>query len=180
MLFRGATSSACATGTGGRGVFYCPETGVAALDIGYLEALMARLREQGELGVALVAARLAAEHLQREAGVLDAAALDMIGASKARRAEIGLALALQADCLTGAWAAASAASLGPVPDGFWSGLVRSARNVAADFADAGHPIPPELDPLDSGSREERAAAFARGYAAAAGGACPTPVRLEIR
>lgn len=185
VFFRGATASACASGVGGRGAFYCPETGVAAVDLGYLETLAARLKDRADLGVALVAARLAAEHRQRETGVLDAAALDMIGARKARRADIGLGLALQADCLTGAWAGTAEARLGPVPEGFWGTLVGTVRNVGADFAAAGQPIPPELDGFATGSREARAAAFARGYAAAAAGApaagaCPTPIRLEVR
>lgn len=179
VLYRGATSSACVTGTRGRGVFYCAETGTAAFDLGYLEALVARLKGEGDLGLALVAGRLAAEHRQREAGVLDTAALDMIGATRARRGEIGVALALQADCLTGAWAAAARERLGPVPEGFWSELVWSARNVAEDFAQAGRPIPPALDTFAPASRDARAAAFGRGYAAAEPGACPSPVRLAL-
>ncbi|MFT3973098.1 MAG: neutral zinc metallopeptidase [Amaricoccus sp.] len=179
VVFRGATSSVCVTGLDGRGVFYCPESGVAAVDLGYLDALAARLRDNAELGVALVAARLAAEHRQREAGVLDSAALDMIGARKARRAEIAKGLALQADCLTGAWARSAEESLGAVPNGFWGALVQSARNVAAAFADAGHPIAPELDPFAAGTREDRAQAFARGYDAASASACPAPVTLDM-
>lgn len=180
IAFRGATSSACAAGVEGRGAFYCPETGVAALDLGYLEALVARLRRDADLGVALVAARLASEHRQRETGVLDTAALDMIGATQERRAEIGVALALQADCLTGAWAASATAALGPVAEKFWGELIWTARNVSADFDRAGRPIPPELDTFAIGARDERTAAFARGYEAASAGACPTPVRPAIR
>lgn len=180
VIFRGATSSACATGVEGRGVFYCPETGVAALDLGYLEALVARLRRDGDLGVALVAARLASEHRQREAGILDTAALGIIGATRQRRAEIAEELALQADCLTGAWAASAGTALGRVEQGFWSELIGIARNVSSDFDRAGRPIPLELDMFATGSREGRAAAFASGYEAASAAACHTPVRTITR
>lgn len=178
VFYRGATSSACAIGTSGRGVFYCPESGVAAIDLGYLEALVARLQGRADLGVALVAARLGAEHWQREAGILDAAALDMIGARKSRRENIRQALTLQADCLTGVWAAAAESRLGPVPDGFWSDLVYMAGNVSADFATAGRKVPAELDTFSGGLRAARARAFEAGLAAGTPAACPTPVRLE--
>lgn len=178
VLFRGATSSVCVTGTGGRGVFYCPESGTAALDLAYLDALVSRLRKGADLGVALVAARLAEEHRQRETGVLDAAALDMIGATKARRTEISAELALHADCLTGTWAREAEADLGAVPDGFWSALVGSARNVSDELRASGRPIPAELDTFGAGTREARDAAFRQGYAAGAG-ACPAPVTLAI-
>lgn len=180
MFFRGATSSVCAAGVSGRGVFYCPETGTAAFDLGYLESLVARLKGDAELAVVLAAARLAAEHRQRESDILDMAALDMIGARKKRRAEIMLGLALQADCLTGAWAWGTRSSLGAVPDDFWGRLVRSTRTIAADFASVGRPIPPELDTFGKGTVEEREAAFRRGYADASGTACPSPVTLVTR
>lgn len=178
VFYRGATSSACVIGTSGRGVFYCPESGVAAIDLGYLEALVARLQSRADLGVALVAARLGAEHWQREAGILDTAALDMIGSRKSRRESIRQALMLQADCLTGAWAAAAESRLGPVPDGFWSELIYMASNVSADFASAGRRIPDELDTFAGGLRAERARAFEAGRAAGRPAACPTPVRLD--
>ena len=51
--------------------------------------------------------------------MLDAAALRLIGARRGKRAVVGEALALQADCLTGVWAAAASNRLGPVPPAFW-------------------------------------------------------------
>lgn len=180
VFFRGATSSVCVSGIGGRGVFYCPETGIAAFDLGYLESLVARLEADADLGVTLLAARLAAEHRQRETQVLDMAALDMIGAPKERRAEIRLGLALQADCLTGVWARAAEPSIGVVADGLWSRLIQSARGIARDFESAGRPIPPELDSAALGTREAREAAFRSGYADPTGAVCPAPVALAMR
>ena len=108
-------------------------------------------------------------------GLLDDAALRMIGARRAGRSAIGAALALQADCLTGVWAAAAASRIGPVPAGFYSELVWSWRNVAQDMHRAGARVPPpEFDLFAAGTQDERAAAFARGYAAAALDGCPAP------
>jgi predicted metalloprotease len=175
VFFSRATGTPCAGGALVSGSFYCPETGIAAVDLVQLDLLGRRLGRERELGVALVAARLAAEHLQRELGVLDAAALRLIGARRARRAELAAELALQADCLTGAWAAAT--GLGAVPDGFYDQLVWSARNLVDDLGRDGVRVAAEFDPFAPGSREARAAAFARGYAAGAVAGCPPPAAL---
>lgn len=173
-FFTGATPTACAGGVAVSGPFYCPQTGEAAFDLRFLAALGDRLQRQRDLGLALVAARLAAEHLQREAGVLDAAAVRMVGQRRAGRAAIAGGLALQADCLTGVWAAQAAGRVGPVPGGFWGQLVWSWRNVAAEMQAEGRRAPEGFDPFATGSREDREAAFARGYGGRELGACPAP------
>lgn len=171
VLFTGRTTSPCA-GSALSGSFYCAETGTAAFDLGFLATLGGRLQRQAEQGYALVAGRLAAEHYQREAGTLDAAAIALVAARRGDRDGIRTALALQADCLTGAWAARS--GLAPLPDDVWFNLVSSSRNISADLAAQGMRIPPEFDLFALGTREERAAAFAAGYAAADPKACPDP------
>jgi predicted metalloprotease len=164
VFFSRRTTSPCAP-TPVSGPFYCPDTGVAAFDILFLDTLGERLRRQRDLGLALYAARVSAQHLQREIGLLDRAAIELVGARRGRRDAVATALALQADCLAGVWAAAAEPRLGPVPGGFWDQLVWSSRNVAADLGRAGLDIPPELDVFAAGSRADRNAAFAEGYAA---------------
>ena len=177
MFFTRTTGTPCAGGAGMSGPFYCAETGTAAFDLMFLDALGARLKRERELGLALVAARVAAEHLQREAGILDRAALELVGARRARRGAVRAALALQADCLTGAWAAAAGARIGAVPEGFYGQLVWSARNVVDDLAREGVRIRPEFDAFAPAAQDARAAAFARGYAAAGVAGCPAPAEL---
>jgi predicted metalloprotease len=153
------------------GPFYCPEAGVAAFDLRFLDTLGERLKRERELGLSLYAARVAAMHLQRELGELDRAALALVGARRGRRAEVATALALQADCLAGVWAAAAEPRLGPVPEGFWDQLVWSARNVAEDLGREGIELPAELDVFAAGARPARGVAFAEGYAAGRIGDC---------
>ena len=64
-----------------------------------------------------------------------------------------------------------------VPDGFYSQLVWSARNVVDDLGQAGVRVPPEFDAFATGGQEDRAAAFAAGYAAASVAGCPTPPEI---
>ena len=147
------------------GPYYCPDSGVVAFDLSYLDSLGERLNRQRELGISLYAARMSAMHLQRELGVLDRAAMELVGSRRGRRTEVAEALALQADCLAGVWAAAAEPRLGPVPEGFWGQLVWSSRNVVEDFGREGLAVPTDLDPFAAGGRAAREAAFTEGYAA---------------
>lgn len=149
------------------GPFYCAESAVAAFDVVYLDALGLRLRDRRDLGLALYSARITAMHLQRELGVLDSPT-----ARRIPRDAFNEALMLQADCLTGVWAAAAEPRIGAVPDGFWSELVWSSRNVSDDFRAAGNPLARTQDPFAEGSRDDRAMAFAEGYASGQIGGCP--------
>jgi predicted metalloprotease len=160
-FFSGGAGSPC----GGTGPSYCPESGTAAFDLDFLGALGPRLDRAEELALALVAARIAAEHVQRELGVLDAAASRLLGAG-GDRAPIAAALALQADCLTGVWAAMAAPRIGELPPDLYGRLVWSARNVGEERGASGS--------FALGARPARERAFAQGYAAGALSACPSP------
>lgn len=165
VFFSRATGTPCAGGGMVSGPFYCPESGVAAFDLAFLDALGARLRNDRDLGLALYAVRVSAEHLQRQLGLLDAASLEMIGVGRGERSAVRTRLTLQADCLTGVWAAAAAPRIGPVPEGLYGQMVWSSRNLVADLARDGVRVPPEFDPMADATEDERSAAFAAGYAA---------------
>jgi predicted metalloprotease len=171
VFFSRMTGTPCAGGGMVSGPFYCPETGVAAFDLAFMDALGARLRNGRDLGLALYVVRLSAEHLQRQLGLLDAASLEMIGARRDERRAVRTRLSLQADCLTGVWAAHAAPRIGQVPEGFYRQMVWSARTLVADLAREGVRVPPQFDPMASASEDERAAAFAAGYAAGKPAAC---------
>jgi predicted metalloprotease len=166
LAFFTNTGSPCGTAAGPS---YCAESGTAAFDLGFLGALGPRLDRAEELALALVAARIAAEHLQRELGVLDAAALRLLDARRSERAAIAAALALQADCLTGVWAAMAAPRIGVLPPDLYGRLVWSARNVGEERGAPGS--------FALGARPDRERAFARGYAAGALSACPQPAEV---
>jgi predicted metalloprotease len=177
VFFTGTTATPCAGGAAVAGPFYCPETGTVAVDLTFLDALGPRLERAQELGLALVAARLAAEHVQRELGVLDAAALRLLGAPRGRRTALAAALALQADCLTGVWAAAAEPRIGAFPEDLYGRLVWSARNVGEEFARAGGDAAAGLAPFAAGARPDRERSFAQGHGAGDAAACPSPAEL---
>ena len=180
IFFTRAAVTPCAGGGAVSGPFYCAETGTAGFDLAFLATMAGRLQRQEDLGLALIAARLSAEHLQRELGILDAAALRMIGAGRGKRAAVGEALDLQADCLTGAWAAAAGKRLGPVPPAFWGQLVWSWRNAVADLASQDRRLSAEFDVFARASQVDRQGAFSRGYAGSGLAACPAPAEVVAR
>ncbi len=169
-LNSGAASSPCTDGQVASGPFYCPATMEAVFDLAFFEALNARLRRGGDLGTALVVALISASHVQDELGLLAVAEEARRGGSGDDRA-IDEALAAQADCLAGVWAALSAGSVGAVPPGFYDQLIGIARNVMDDRSGGAAGMPTRLDPFAVASRETREADFARGYAAGEPGAC---------
>lgn len=171
VFFSRTTGTPCAGGGMVSGPFYCPETGVASFDLAFLDALGGRLKTGRDLGLALYAVRLSAEHLQRQLGLLDAASLEMIGARRGERQAVRTRLTLQADCLTGVWAAAAAPRIGPVPEGLYAQMIWSSRNLVADLARDGVRVPPQFDPMADASEDDRAGAFAAGYAAGKLAAC---------
>lgn len=163
VFFSRSTGTPCAGGGMVSGPFYCPETGVASFDLAFMDALGGRLKDQRDLGLAIYAVRLSAEHLQRQLGLLDAASLEMIGARRMDRQAVRTRLTLQADCLTGVWAAAAEPRIGPVPDSLYGYMVWTSRNLVADLAREGVRVAPQFDPMAIASEEERSAAFAAGY-----------------
>ena len=173
FFFTGETPSACSGGATVSGPFYCPETRTAAFDLAWLDALSLRLTRGSENGLSLVAARVAAEHVQLELGRLDGAALRLLAARRAERAEIREALALDADCLTGVWAAAAARRLGPLPPKFYGEMIWSARHVSEGLDRRARRTSAAFDPFAVASREARQAAFDAGLAAGNPDGCRT-------
>jgi predicted metalloprotease len=176
QFFSRSRTSPCAGTALATGPFYCRLTREAAFDLAFLDELGLRLRRDAELGWTLVAARIAATHAQGELGLTDrAAAARAVG--RRARAAADRTLALQADCLTGVWAASTRPRLA-VPAGFYYELVRIIRNVADDRAKVGPAMPAGLDPFRPGGLKEREAAFATGVATGDPDTCPAAYPLE--
>jgi predicted metalloprotease len=170
-FYTGTTVSPCSDGREATGPFYCPRSVEAVFDLAFFEALNARLRRNGDLGTALVVAMISASYVQDELGLLAEADTRRRGASGRSARAIDEALAAQADCLAGVWAALAADSVGAVPEGFYDQLIGIARNVMDDRAGFAPDMPSRLDPFEAATRATREADFAVGYGAGDPGAC---------
>lgn len=171
--FIGETPSPCAGSAHAAGPFYCPETRMVSLDLGFLEQVSRRLRVEGERAAALFLARVVAVHVQGELGLL--AAREQAGRYAAARETRALdrGLALHADCLAGLWARHAETRMGPVNPDFYGRILAAARDIASGRNRPGT-ILPDAALISAGSRAEREAAFSAGQAATSMADCPLP------
>lgn len=171
FFFVRATPSACAGRDGATGPFYCPKDRMLAFDLRFFAALTDQLREIEDPGIKLLVAQQAAAALQDQLGILrEVEAKSAVAGSRQRQA-MDLAVALQADCLAGVWAADAQDRLGPVRPGLYSDMLQGSRRVAEAQAEWGHGAPWMRNSLGIGLLPDREAAFARGYGAGSLGAC---------
>lgn len=100
VLFSNITQSGCGTANSQVGPFYCPTDQQVYLDLGFFNDLQTRFGAQGgPVAEAYVLAHEYGHHIQNLTGVLD----------RAQRGDTGpdsdaVAIELQADCYSGAWA----------------------------------------------------------------------------
>lgn len=158
-FFVGSTPSRCLGAELVTGAFYCRSE--LAFDLGFFAALTPQLRETEDIASKLLIATIAAAALQDQLGILDAVA-DLPEHNAHDREVARLALALQAACLAGLWAAETGPRLGPLPPGLYAAAIQGARRVAVARQGAGTGGPATLDNLDIGTRFERETAFRRG------------------
>jgi predicted metalloprotease len=167
VLYSLARPSPCLAAAPATGPFYCPIDATASFDLAFLNALEEQMRREGELGTALVVARVMAEHIQATLGAPDAAA----GSGDAA---FNRAHALQADCLAGVWAGMAADRLGAVPPGLYARVMDRGNGVNLEHVTGGRPEQPALDIFLYSDDEAREQAFRRGLAASGPEACPGP------
>ncbi len=160
VYFTRETPSPCAGALNAAGPFYCEKTRSATLDLAFLGSLGRYLHRHGELGAAMFVARVTATHAQAELGSLRAWRMASTGASRRAHQDLDLALALEADCLTGVWAHHAASRLGPIPDGFFGHMIATAREVAWNRPKGS--VLPDAILLAPGTREDRDRAFSFG------------------
>lgn len=173
-FFVRATPSPCAGVHTATGPFYCDRDRVLYIDLGFFAALTPQLQAIEETGGKLIIANLAAAALQDQLGIRAAVAARWRTASGRQRAAMELALALQADCLTGVWARDSATRLGVVPVGLYERAVQGTRRIVESQASWDRAAPRVLNALGLGDKADREAAFGRGYGAGTLGACRSP------
>lgn len=164
-FFVRATASPCAGRDGATGLFYCPADRTLAFDLRFLAALTDQLREIEDKGIKLIVAQQTAAALQDQLGVLGAVAAKSAVSGSRQRQAMELAVALQADCLTGVWAADASQRLGTIRPGLYSAAIQGTRRVTEAQAEWGHGAPWTKNSLGLGLLPDREAAFATGYAA---------------
>jgi predicted metalloprotease len=103
VLFDGATSTGCGTGSSESGPFYCPVDEKMYLDLGFFRELRDRFGAPGDFAQAYVVAHEAGHHVQNMLGI-DRDVRQQQRADPNAANDLSVRMELQADCLAGVWA----------------------------------------------------------------------------
>ncbi|GGE42458.1 membrane protein [Primorskyibacter flagellatus] len=170
VLFSGQTASPCGGASGATGPFYCPADRKAYLDTQFFATLSQRLGAKGDFAQAYVIAHEVAHHVQNELGILPQVAEARRAASQTEANALTVRLELQADCLSGVWAAHVEGMLEP---GDIEEALNAARQIGDDTLQRNAGRVPQPHTFTHGTSEQRARWFATGYDSADISACDT-------
>jgi predicted metalloprotease len=171
VLFTGRTQSGCGTGQSAMGPFYCPLDQKVYIDLSFYRELKDRFGAPGDFAQAYVIAHEMGHHVQHLLG-LDERVQRAARGQQAGADSMSVRLELQADCLAGAWAQASAKR-----DLLDPGDIDEALGAAQAIGDdrlqkeSTGSVTPET--WTHGSSAERARWFKRGYEVGTVAGCDT-------
>lgn len=162
VLFKGVTQSPCGGASGATGPFYCPGDRKVYLDTDFFVTLERRLGASGDFAAAYVVAHEIGHHVQDELGILAEANKQRAQVSDADSNAISVRIELQADCLSGIWAAKAAQTFGSIEPGDFQEAVNAARKIGDDTLQASAGQRPQPHTFTHGTSEQRARWFMLG------------------
>jgi len=163
VLFSGVTSSPCGGASGATGPFYCPADEKAYLDTAFFATLERQLGAGGDFAAAYVVAHEIAHHVQNEMGVLSQANALRQRVSEADANAISVRIELQADCLSGIWAAQAQKRFGVLERGDLKEALNAARQIGDDTLQRNAGRVPMPHTFTHGTSDQRERWFARGF-----------------
>lgn len=163
VLYSGATQSACGMGQSAMGPFYCPADSKVYLDLGFFKDLKSRFGAPGDFAQAYVIAHEIGHHVQHLLGISEKVhqAQQSAGSEAAANA-LMVKLELQADCLSGVWAARADAQRPILEPGDVEEALTAATAIGDDRLQKesrGYVVP---DAFTHGSSAQRVRWFKRG------------------
>ncbi len=173
VIFRGATTTGCGTGTAASGPFYCPADRKVYIDLSFFNMMHERLGAPGDFAQAYVIAHEVGHHIQNVSGIMGKMEQMKRQVPSSRQNELSVRLELQADCFAGIWARESQQA----KNWLERGDIEEAMNAAAAVGDdnmmrqAGAAVRPEH--FTHGSAKQRAKWFNIGLRDGTIGSCDT-------
>ena len=177
VLYDQATGTACGTGQGAMGPFYCSRDRRVYLDLQFFQELASRFRAPGDFAQAYVIAHEVGHHVQNLLGTSEQVQhAESRAGSEAEANRYSVALELQADCYAGVWAAHAAEVSGgkvALEQGDLEEGLRAAAAVGDDTLQKqtrGRVVP---DSFTHGSAAQRQHWLQQGYSTGDPKACDT-------
>ena len=170
VLYKCVTQSPCGGASGATGPFYCPADSRAYLDLSFFSTLENRLGAGGDFAAAYVIAHEVAHHVQNQMGILGQVDQARRQSSQTQANALTVRLELQADCLSGVWAAHVDGLLEP---GDIEEALNAARMIGDDYLQEQAGRVPQPHTFTHGTSDQRERWFARGYEAGDMSVCDT-------
>jgi len=171
VLFRDGIRSACGAAGSATGPFYCPVDGKVYLDLSFFDELHRRFGAPGDFAQAYVIAHEIGHHVQNLLGI-EREVRSLQGQNPGAAKDLSVRMELQADCLAGVWANATA-QRGTLE----SGDVEEGMAAAAAIGDdriqrqtQGYVAP---ESFTHGSSQQRVGWFRKGLSSGDPDACDT-------
>lgn len=163
VLYSGATQSACGVGQAAMGPFYCPADGRVYLDLDFFKDLKNRFGAPGDFAQAYVIAHEIGHHVQNLLGISEKVhQAQQSAGNEAAANSLMVRLELQADCLSGVWAARADANRPLLEPGDVEEALKAATAIGDDrlqMESRGYVVP---DAFTHGSSAQRVRWFKRG------------------
>ena len=160
VLFSAVTQSPCGGASGATGPFYCPLDEKAYLDLDFFATLARQLGARGDFAQAYVVAHEVAHHVQNEIGILDDVNRARQAMSEREANALTVRLELQADCLSGVWAAHVE---GLLEAGDLDEALNAAMQIGDDTLQRRSGQVPHPESFTHGTSAQRAGWFKRGF-----------------
>jgi predicted metalloprotease len=163
VLFKGGTQSACGGASSQTGPFYCPSDKKVYLDTDFFTLMSQRMGAKGDFAAAYVVAHEVGHHVQDELGILAKTTELRQRLGQAEANAISVRVELQADCLSGLWAAYASEKFGSLERGDIEEAMNAAAQIGDDTLQRNAGQRPMPDSFTHGTSEQRQRWFARGY-----------------
>jgi uncharacterized protein len=165
VLFNGYTQSGCGTAQSSMGPFYCPNDHKVYIDLAFYQDMKNKLGAPGDFAQAYVVAHEVGHHVQTLLGISEQVQKARSRASETESNGLSVRMELQADCLSGIWAAEADATKHILE----SGDIEEALNAASQIGDdhlqkqsQGYAVP---DSFTHGTSAQRTKWFKQGLTA---------------
>jgi predicted metalloprotease len=173
VLYSQSTNSPCGGASGATGPFYCPGDRKIYLDTAFFDTMARDLGASGDFAMAYVVAHEVAHHVQNELGILAQANQIRQRSDEATSNAISVRIELQADCLSGIWAAKVQQQFGTIEKGDFAEALNAAKSIGDDTLQRSAGRRPMPHTFTHGTSAQRMDWFERGLKATSLDSCDT-------
>lgn len=179
VLFDGVVASACGQASGAMGPFYCPRDQKVYIDLNFYRQLRQQLGAPGDFAQAYVIAHEVGHHVQNQLGIEQKVTQMKQRLPAAQANQLSVRLELQADCLAGVWAHATAKQRRTLEEGDIEEAMNAAARIGDDALQRQSSGRVRPDSFTHGTSQQRQRWFATGLKTGDINSCDTFSRRDV-